>query len=415
MLFSQEITAVIPIGGKGTRLRKVIGNIPKPTFPILGKSTLLRICEILKGAGIKNVIITIGYESLQCKKHINEIRENLKLNIEIYQEILPLGESGSLWKIKEKLSQHFLFVNGDLIFSLDFSRLFNFHERIKSNLTLVTHTSNHPFDSDLISTPRGSLVEKLHLKNSNKHLNANAYLGFSGIAVINKNLLSKIEPPKDIQVSSIFQYLVKIAFDKKERIYSYNTTEYIKDMGTPSRLEQVKEAIENNTLQLQNYTNKQKALFIDRDNTVLKCGIGQYILSDTKVTYLFENIKKISLLSKQFSFVVLVTNQPQISMGLLSFDELEIINSKLINVCLDYDLKIDVISICPHHPHKGFKSEISILKTDCFCRKPNPGMFYEQAYFRNVDLNNSLMIGDSNVDKEAALNSGCKFCFVKDL
>ena len=415
MSFSRKTVAVIPIGGKGTRLRGVIGNIPKPIYQILGKSSLLRICEILKSYGIKNILITIGYESIQCINHIKDIRENLDLNIDFYQEKIPLGESGSLWKIKEKLSEHFLFINGDLIFSLDFSRLFNFHFRLKSDLTLVTHTSSHPYDSDLVSTPTGSLVEKLYLKNNNKHSDVSAYLGFSGIAIINKNLMSKIEPPKDIKVSSLFQYLAKNAFNKLERIYSYNTSEYIKDMGTPERLEEVKKAIMDNTLNTKNYCNKQNALFIDRDNTLLKCDRGEYILSETKVIYLIENIRKLALLAKKYTVVVMVTNQPQISMGNLTFDQLEIINSKLIKTCLEYDLKIDVVAVCPHHPHKGFDSEISVLKTDCFCRKPNPGLFYEQAYLRNINLNQSLMIGDSNSDKEAAFNSGCDFCFIDDL
>ena len=37
---------------------------------------------------------------------------------------------------------------------------------------------------------------------------------------------------------------------------------------------------------------------------------------------------------------------------------------------------------CPHHPHKGYKGEVRILKQDCFCRKPNPGLFFEQAFFK---------------------------------
>ena len=70
-----EITAVIPIGGKGSRLKKIIGNIPKPIFPICGKSTLFRACEILFNQGIKKIIVTLGYESKQCIEHISFIKE----------------------------------------------------------------------------------------------------------------------------------------------------------------------------------------------------------------------------------------------------------------------------------------------------------------------------------------------------
>ena len=186
-------------------------------------------------------------------------------------------------------------------------------------------------------------------------------------------------------------------------------------MGTPKRFKEVQYAIKNNRLEIQNYKNKQKALFIDRDNTLIKCNKKDYILNDSELNFLTKNIKKIAEKAKDFTLVILVTNQPQIAMGFLKIEDLEKINSKIINTCLDYLLKIDVISFCPHHPHKGFEYEIPSLKTDCFCRKPKPGMLVEQSLLRNIDLSKSLMVGDSISDKEAALSAGCNFLFVNDL
>ena len=105
----------------------------------------------------------------------------------------------------------------------------------------------------------------------------------------------------------------------------------------------------------------------------------------------------------------MITNQPQISMGFLTIDELYNINTSLIMQLLKLGLKIDDISFCPHHPHKGFQGEISNLKIDCFCRKPNPGMILHQTYLKNIDLSSSLLIGDSEADKLAANNAGIKF------
>ena len=124
---------------------------------------------------------------------------------------------------------------------------------------------------------------------------------------------------------------------------------------------------------------------------------------------------KISFLAKTFNFVCMVTNQPSIAMGNISIEKLDNLNSKIIYYCLDKKLKIDVITFCPHHPHSGFEGEISILKKYCFCRKPNPGLFLEQAFLRNIDLANSLMIGDSENDLIAAKNAGCNFKNVNDL
>ena len=102
-------------------------------------------------------------------------------------------------------------------------------------------------------------------------------------------------------------------------------------------------------------------------------------------------------------------------MGKLSIQRLDKIHSIIIKYCLSRGLKIDVVTFCPHHPHMGFNKEVKLLKKDCFCRKPNPGLFFEQAFLRNINLNKSLMIGDSDKDMKAALNAGCKFINVKNL
>ena len=208
-------------------------------FPINGKSTLERCISKLKNHSINNILISLGYKNDYFIDFINKLKEKYSINIDTIIEEKPLGECGVLWKIKDNLSEEF-FINGDLIYSLDFDRLIYFHQRLSSNLTLVTHTSDHPDDSDLVSVPNGSLIEKIFLKNSKKIDEKNAYLGNSGICVIKKDLLNKIKAPKERILSSVFHHVVKNAFEMDIDIYSYNTTEYIKDMGTPKRLRKVK-------------------------------------------------------------------------------------------------------------------------------------------------------------------------------
>ena len=84
-------------------------------------------------------------------------------------------------------------------------------------------------------------------------------------------------------------------------------------------------------------------------------------------------------------------------------------NNYIIHYCRKKSLFIDTVIWCPHHPHKGYESENEILKKDCFCRKPKPGMLLELAYEKNIDLSKSLFIGDSKNDEEAAKSAGCNF------
>ena len=411
----KKFDAVVACGGLGTRLKAVTNDIPKPLFLVNGKSTLERCIKELDTYQFRNVILTIGYKSNKFFELIEQLNKKYRINIEVFLEKIPMGECGALWEIKDKLCNDFIFINGDIIFSIDFKKLLNFHKRLSSNLTLVTHTSDHPEDSDLVSVPNGTLVEDIFMKGKNKKINKNAYLGNSGICVINKFSLDKIEPPIKNKSNSIFHFLVKNFFDLNINVFSYNTTEYIKDMGTPKRLRAVEEDLSSNKVNKKNYNNLQKTLFLDRDNTLIKCETGKYILKKEDIDFYIENIKKIIPISLNYDFVCLITNQPTISMGKLNLTDLDEINSLIIKFCLSVGLKIDVVTFCPHHPHKGFEGEIPILKQDCFCRKPNPGLFFEQSFLRNIDLKQSLMIGDSQNDLFAALNAGCKFLNVNDL
>ena len=406
---------VLACGGLGSRLKEITKDVPKPLYPISNKSTLERCIEELIKYSFKNILITIGFKSIYFRKFVMQIKKKYKINIFIYEEPKPLGECGALWNLKEKLNNDFIFINGDLVFSIDFEKLINYHTRISSILTLVTHTSDHPEDSDLVSAPNGSLIKKIFLKNSNQNQIKNAYLGNSGIFLAKKNIIDKLQPPQESESNSFFHYCVKKLFELGFNIYSYNTTEYIKDMGTPDRFRVVENDLNLNKVNFKNYQNKQKALFLDRDNTLIECNKGDYILDSNNINLLNENIKKIALISKKYQITCLVTNQPAVAMGKLTLEKLDEINSIIIKYCIDLDLKIDVVTFCPHHPHAGFEGEFNLLKKDCFCRKPNPGLFFEQAFYRNIQLNDSLMIGDSEVDFVASKKAGCFFKYVNKL
>ena len=412
---NKEISAVIAIGGKGTRLKSITGDIPKPLFPINKISPLRRICIQLKEHNISEIYLTLGYCSDMFHKEIKDINSKLDLKINTYIEEIPLGECGALWKIKEFFKKEVLFINGDLIFSIDLKRFMNFHKRINSKFTLLTHTSTHPEDSDLISAPNGTLIKQLFLKSKKNNNDTNAYLGNAGMVIFNTDLLKIVNPPEPGGNSSILNHLAYSSHLKNISIYSYNTSEYIKDMGTEKRFRQVEKDLEEGIVDKNCYKNTQNALFLDRDNTLIKCNQNEYITDTKNLEYLTTKIKKISIIARDYDIVCLVTNQPQIARGILTIEKLDEINSQIIKYCLSYNLKIDTVSFCPHHPHFGFKDEIKILKTDCFCRKPNPGLLFELAFARNINLSNSLFIGDSRNDEEAAKNAGCHFVNVKKL
>ena len=119
------------------------------------------------------------------------------------------------------------------------------------------------------------------------------------------------------------------------------------------------------------------------------------------------------LLKPTIFLSIIVTNQPSIAKGFISFNELENIHSKLDYQLSKNNLFIDDIFFCPHHPEKGFEGELKELKIDCNCRKPNSGMIEKAVKHYNIDVEGSWLIGDRYTDIKAAQNVNVKTILIE--
>tara|TARA_B100000242_G_scaffold16732_1_gene10280 strand:- start:12927 stop:14183 length:1257 start_codon:yes stop_codon:yes gene_type:complete len=408
--------AIITLGGKGTRLELITKGIPKPLYPINGISTLERAIIILTSQGIKEFIFFINFKPELFEINVKKLIKQFNIKIKLIFEDYPKGEAGSLFECLESLEDTFLFINGDIVFDLDILKFNNYHLLKQSDITIITHLTNHPDDSDcIIESPSLSIAEyKLkNIYNQNKSF----FLGNAGMAIVSKKVLISLK--KEIksfpEQVSLFRDIVINALKINFNVFSYNTSEYLKDMGTPKRFKSVESDLKNNIVSNRSYRKKQKVLFLDRDDTLIKCPSKKYILEKNNISFFEDRIKKISQISDNFDFCLIITNQPQISMGLTTWQKVIEINGFVINKCQQLGLNIAGFYLCPHHPHSGFLNEVSNLKVNCFCRKPSPGLFIEAAYMRNIELKESLLIGDSERDFYASKNTGIDFLSVTDL
>ena len=132
----------------------------------------------------------------------------------------------------------------------------------------------------------------------------------------------------------------------------------------------------------------------------------------------FELLPNVSKAIKKINdsgyLAIVVTNQPVIARGEVTFDELKNIHNKMETLLGNDGAYLDGIYYCPHHPHKGYEGEIPELKIDCECRKPKPGMLLQASKDFNIDVKESWMIGDSDSDILAGENAGCKTARVTD-
>lgn len=412
-------------GGRGTRISSVASDIPKPMIKIEGKPVLEHELECLRDQGFTDIILTVSHLGNIIMDYFGDgsgvspaTGKPFGLHIEYYFEKEPLGNAGALFKIKDRLDSDFLLLNADAVFDVDFNRFVAFHKRHGGLVTLFTHPNSHPYDSGLIIADKNGAVEQWLAKEDERpeyyrnRVNA-------GLHVINPTILEhsgidagKVgtvgENGKPIKVDLDRQLLKPLA--GTGMMFCYDSPEYVKDMGTPERYYAVCEDYKAGRVSGKNLKNKQKAVFLDRDGTINKyVGFLRNIDELELLEGVSDAIKKINASGY---LAVVVTNQPVIARGEVSFEELELIHNKMETLLGKEGGYLDAIYFCPHHPHKGYEGERPELKFDCDCRKPKPGMLLKAALDFNIDLAQSWMIGDGENDVKAGQNAGCRTALI---
>ena len=406
---------VIMAGGKGTRIQSVVSDIPKPMIKI-GKIPVMEYgIKNLVDQGFKDIIITVSHLGRIIKEYFGD-GSFFGANITYYEEEYPLGNGGALFFLRRQLDSDFLLLNADVVFDVDFHRFVKFHKEKGGLVTLFTHPNSHPYDSGLIIADENGKVKKWLAKEEERPKYYKNLVN-AGLHIINPAVLDMVD------VGNIYSRKTEVISEKIDldrqilkplvqmgQVFSYNSPEYVKDMGTPDRLQVVEKDFLTGRIKAKNLRNKQRAIFLDRDGTI---NIYKGFLRNIHDFELIQGIgSAIRTINEQGYLVLVVTNQPVIARGELSKEELEEIHNRMETELGEEGAYLDGIYVCPHHPHKGYEGEIAELKFDCGCRKPKPGMLLCAAKDFNINLEESWMVGDRESDIKAGRAAGCKTALV---
>ncbi len=215
---------VIMAGGKGIRLRPLTKNTPKPMLKVGGKPILQRIIKTFKDCGYKDLIICVNYKSHIIENYFGN-GGKFGVNIEYVKEKKMMGTAGALSLIKEKLTEPFFIINGDLLTNLDFEKMLDFHIKHNSIATMgiKKYSINSPYgEVNLVNESISSINEKPTHK----------FFANAGIYVLNPECVDLV-PKKFFDMTSLFK---KIILNKKKTI-SFPLEEYWKDIGRLSDYE----------------------------------------------------------------------------------------------------------------------------------------------------------------------------------
>src|SRR5574344_1027594 len=408
---------VIMAGGRGTRIASIASDIPKPMIRICGRPILEHQIACLKANGLTDITLVIGHLGHFIREYFGD-GSKFGVSISYYEETSPLGTAGALYRM-EGLDDDFLLLCGDTVFDIDFSRLINFHREKKAWATLVSHPNGHPYDSSLLVTETLPPSEKGGLPVDTKRVvrwmnKEDERLWYknrvnAGIELISPALLAEAKKHLAAEKVDLDRDILK-PLVSSGRIYAYDTPEYIKDMGTPDRYYQVEKDIQSGLVTQRNLSHKQKAVFFDRDGTLNK-DVG-FLTSIDQMELVPGAAEAVKAVNESGYLAVVVTNQPVIARGDVTFEQLREFHNKLETLLGKEGAYLDAIYYCPHHPDSGFKGERPEYKKACTCRKPAPGLFMKAAEDFNIDLSRSFMAGDSDKDVTAGNNAGCAKSFL---
>ena len=409
---------VIMAGGRGTRISSVASDIPKPMIKIGGKPVLEREIECLQRQGFTDIIITVSHLAEHIIRYFGD-GAAFGVTISYFIEETPLGNAGSLFRLRDQLTEDFLLLNADAVFDVDFHRFVAYHKAKGGLATLFVHANSHPYDSGLlIADETGRVTQWLAKEDERPRWYSNCVN--AGLHIINPVVLDMSGIDAGLISSQVdgSGRIFKVDLDRQilkplcrtGRLFCYDSPEYVKDLGTPDRFKNVCEDYEKGRITSRNLLNRQKAVFLDRDGTINRyVGFLRNIDDFELLPGVAEAIRQIN---ERGYLAVVATNQPVIARGEVTVDQLREIHNKMETLLGNEGAYLDAIYFCPHHPDKGFPNEVAELKRECGCRKPKPGMLLTAAKDLNIDLQQSWMVGDGKNDIEAGKAAGCRTALI---
>ncbi len=147
---TRETKAVILAGGKGTRLRPLTAVFPKPLVPLGNKPIIEILLRQLQGTGLTDVNICTGYLAELIMAVCGD-GSKYGLNITYSSEDAPLGTAAPLAEI-EGLTDPFIVMNGDLLTTLDFGKMVDYHESEQADITVGVYKRDVRIDFGVVDS-----------------------------------------------------------------------------------------------------------------------------------------------------------------------------------------------------------------------------------------------------------------------
>ena len=231
------IDAILMAGGRGSRLRPLTDNVPKPLLKIGEKPIIEHNLDRLAHFGVDDIWITLRYLGEQVADHLGD-GQNKGINIQYIWEESPLGTLGAAGRIESLQSDYVLVSNSDILTTLDYEDFFLDFIDKGADMSVATV----PYSVDI---PYGVLETENHDVVSFREKPTYTYYSNGGIYLLKRELLDLIPKNTVYDTTDLMQQLLQ----QERKLVSYPIRQYWLDIGKPEDFEKAQEDIKHLELQ----------------------------------------------------------------------------------------------------------------------------------------------------------------------
>ncbi|MHA7129403.1 nucleotidyltransferase family protein [Algoriphagus namhaensis] len=210
---------VLMVGGRGIRLEPLTQTVPKPLLKVGNKPILQTILERLHLFGFRNIILCTNYLS----EHIEEFcgdGSDFGLSITYFKEHKKLGTIGAIKYLEEQLNLPFLVMNGDLLTSLNYKTVLDFHVENRAKLTIGSAS----YEAKI---PYGVLKTEGHQVTSILEKPTYSFRISGGIYALDPDVLNYLPRGDFFDITDLMEKLL----EQKQSVVAFPIEEYWLDIG----------------------------------------------------------------------------------------------------------------------------------------------------------------------------------------
>ena len=220
---------LILAGGKGTRLRPLTLHTPKPIVPVANRPFLLYQLDLMKGAGIDEIILSLSYQPRTIEDLLKD-GADFEVLIRYAVESNPLGTAGAFKNAEEWIDESTVVFNGDVLTSLDLNAVIRAHREKQAIATIVLKPVEDPTAYGLVESDDTGRISRFLEKPGMDEITSNNIN--AGTYVLEPDVFDHI--PKD-RPFSFERELFPALLEQNMPVYAFVSDCYWIDIGTPEK------------------------------------------------------------------------------------------------------------------------------------------------------------------------------------